>query len=86
MHGAWVLAGIGATGTRYRGGPHMDNAWQTKWEGRWDQFKGKVKQTWGDMTDDDCDVAEGQYDEMVGRIKTRTGEQEEAIRDRLSVL
>ena len=40
----------------------MDNAWQTKWEGRWDQFKGKVKQTWGDMPDDDCDVAEGKYE------------------------
>ena len=56
-----------------------------KWEGRWDQFKGKVKQTWGDMTDDDCDVAEGQFDEMVGRIKTRTGEAEDSIRRRLEV-
>jgi uncharacterized protein YjbJ (UPF0337 family) len=64
----------------------MDNGWQKKWDGRWDQFKGQVKQAWGDMTDDDCDVAEGKYDEMVGRIKTRTGEQEQAIRDRLSKL
>ena len=64
----------------------MDNGWQKKWDGRWDQFKGQVKQAWGDMTDDDCDVAEGEYDEMVGRIKTRTGEQEQAIRDRLSTL
>ena len=54
----------------------MDNSWEKKWDGRWDQFKGKVKQTWGQMTDDDCDVAEGKYDEMVGRIKTRTGEAE----------
>ena len=67
-------------------GPHMDNGLEKKWEGRWDQFKGKVKQTWGNMTDDDCDVAEGNYDEMVGRIKTRTGEQEDAIRDRLNAL
>ena len=64
----------------------MDNGWEKKWDGRWDQFKGKVKQTWGDMTDDDCDVAEGKYDEMVGRIKTRTGQQEEAIRDQLNAL
>jgi len=62
----------------------MDNSWQTKWDGRWDQFKGKVKQTWGQMTDDDCDVAEGKYDEMVGRIKTRTGEAEDAVRERIS--
>jgi uncharacterized protein YjbJ (UPF0337 family) len=56
-----------------------------KWDGRWDQFKGKVKQTWGDLTDDDLDVAEGNYDEMVGKIKTRTGEAEDSIRRRLEV-
>ncbi len=56
---------------------------RTKWEGRWDQLKGKAKQQWGSLTDDDLDVAEGKYDEMVGRIKERTGESEEAIRERL---
>lgn len=56
---------------------------ETKWEGRWDQLKGRAKQWWGDLTDDDLDVAEGRYDEFVGRIKERTGESEEAIRDRL---
>ncbi len=35
----------------------MDNSWQKKWDGAWDQFKGKVKQTWSQMTDDNCDVA-----------------------------
>ena len=55
-----------------------------KWEGRWDQLKGKVKQTWGDMTDDDLDVAEGNYDELVGRIKEQTGETQEAIEDKLN--
>jgi uncharacterized protein YjbJ (UPF0337 family) len=44
----------------------MDSALQKKWDGRWDQLKGKVKQTWGDITDDDVDVAEGEYDELVG--------------------
>lgn len=54
-----------------------------KWEGRWDQLKGKAKQSWGELTDDDLDVAEGEYDEMVGRIKEKTGETEEAVRSRL---
>lgn len=57
-----------------------DSAGKTKWEGRWDQLKGKAKQAWGDLTDDDVDVAEGNYDEMVGRIKERTGEAEQDIR------
>lgn len=61
----------------------MQDATQRKWEGRWDQLKGKAQQMWGDLTDDDLDVAEGNYDEFVGRIKERTGESEEAIRERL---
>lgn len=62
----------------------MDNATETKWEGRWDQLKGKAKQTWGNLTDDDLDVAEGNYDEFVGRIKERTGEETEDIKARLN--
>jgi uncharacterized protein YjbJ (UPF0337 family) len=61
----------------------MQEGTKIKWEGRWDQLKGKVKQTWGDLTDDDLDVAEGNYDELVGRIKERTGETQEEIEKRL---
>jgi len=61
----------------------MQEGTKIKWEGRWDQLKGKVKQTWGDVTDDDLDVAEGNYDELVGRIKERTGETQEEIERRL---
>jgi uncharacterized protein YjbJ (UPF0337 family) len=60
----------------------MNNATKQKWEGRWDQLKGNVKQAWGDLTDDDVDVAEGNYDELVGRVKARTGEAEEDVRRR----
>jgi uncharacterized protein YjbJ (UPF0337 family)/sporulation protein YlmC with PRC-barrel domain len=62
----------------------MENS-QLKWEGRWDQLKGKVKQTWGDLTDDDIDVAEGNYQELIGRLKERTGETQEAIEQKLGV-
>jgi uncharacterized protein YjbJ (UPF0337 family) len=58
----------------------MDRGTGQKWEGRWDQLKGKAKQKWGNLTDDDLDVAEGQYDELVGKVKERTGESEEDIR------
>ena len=61
----------------------MQDSTSLKWEGRWDQLKGKVKQTWGDVTDDDLDVAEGNYDELIGRIKERTGETREQIEQRL---
>jgi uncharacterized protein YjbJ (UPF0337 family) len=54
-------------------------------KGNWNIAKGKLKQRWGDLTDDDLDYAEGKMDEIVGRIQKRTGETreevEKAIRD-----
>ena len=61
----------------------MRQSTQTKWEGRWDQLKGKAKQTWGTLTDNDLDVAEGNYQELIGRIEERTGESQEEIEKRL---
>lgn len=61
----------------------MDNNMKLKWEGRWDQLTGKAKQTWGDLTNDDLDVAEGNYEEFVGKIKERTGESREEIEEKL---
>ena len=61
----------------------MDEGTKTKWEGRWDQVKGKARQTWGQLTDDDLDVAEGNWEELVGRIKERTGESIEDIESSL---
>ena len=54
-----------------------------KWEGRWDQLKGKAKQIWGDLTDDELDKVEGDYDRTVGVIKERTGESIEDIEGKL---
>ncbi len=61
----------------------MDESTKMKWEGRWDQLKGKAQQTWGDLTNDDLDVAEGNYDEFVGKIKEKTGESADDIKRKL---
>ena len=42
-------------------------------KGNWNQFKGKVKEKWGRLTDDDLDVAEGQRDQLIGKIQERYG-------------
>ena len=42
-------------------------------KGKWTQFKGKAKEQWGDLTDDDLDRAEGGRDQLVGRIQERYG-------------
>jgi uncharacterized protein YjbJ (UPF0337 family) len=50
-------------------------------EGNWKQFKGKVKEQWGKLTDDDMTVLEGNRDQLVGRIQERYGiAQDEAER------
>lgn len=42
-------------------------------EGNWKEFKGKVKQQWGDLTDDDMTVIEGNRDQLEGRLQERYG-------------
>ncbi|HEY8385142.1 MAG TPA: CsbD family protein [Porticoccaceae bacterium] len=41
--------------------------------GKWKQVKGQAKRTWGKLTDDDVDVAEGNRDYLIGRIQERYG-------------
>jgi len=57
----------------------MTSASRLKWEGRWDQLKGRVKELWGQISDDDLAEAEGNYERVIGLIEERTGEQREAI-------
>jgi uncharacterized protein YjbJ (UPF0337 family) len=44
-----------------------------EWQGRWNEIKGKVKQAYGDLTDDDLAHEEGKDDELLGRIQEKTG-------------
>lgn len=37
--------------------------------GNWKQLKGKVKEQWGKLTDDDMTVIEGKRDQLVGKIR-----------------
>jgi uncharacterized protein YjbJ (UPF0337 family) len=62
----------------------MQSSTGQKWEGRWDQLKGKAQQAWGKLTDDDFTRAKGDYQELLGIIKEKTGETREEIEKRLS--
>ena len=42
-------------------------------EGNWLQFKGKVKEQWGKLTDDDLDVIAGKRNQLLGKILERHG-------------
>jgi uncharacterized protein YjbJ (UPF0337 family) len=42
-------------------------------EGDWKQMKGKAKEKWGQLTDDDMDVIAGKRDQLAGKIQSRYG-------------
>jgi uncharacterized protein YjbJ (UPF0337 family) len=50
-----------------------------KIKGDWNIIKGRLRQKWASLTDDDLQYAEGQQEELLGRIQKRTGESREAI-------
>lgn len=42
-------------------------------KGNWLQLKGKVKEQWGKLTDQDLDIIDGKRDQLLGRIRERHG-------------
>lgn len=47
--------------------------------GKWKQIRGRVKEQWGQLTDDELDQIEGNYDMLVGKIQERYGQSREEI-------
>jgi uncharacterized protein YjbJ (UPF0337 family) len=48
-------------------------------KGDWDQVKGRLKQKYGQLTDDDLVYSEGKVDELVGRLEKKLGMAKDAI-------
>lgn len=42
-------------------------------QGDWKQFRGKVREQWGDLTDDELDRIEGRRDQLLGAVQKRYG-------------
>jgi uncharacterized protein YjbJ (UPF0337 family) len=42
-------------------------------KGKWNEWKGKVKQAYANLTDDDLKYEEGKDDELLGRLQQKTG-------------
>ncbi len=53
-------------------------------EGNWMQLKGKVREQWGKLTDDDMDVIAGRRDQLIGKLKERYGKTSEAVSDEVA--
>ncbi|APU97552.1 MULTISPECIES: CsbD family protein [Sphingobacterium] len=56
------------------------------WKGRWNELKGKVKQQYADLTDDDLLYAEGKEDELLGKLQQKTGKTKEEVENWLDKL
>jgi uncharacterized protein YjbJ (UPF0337 family) len=52
-------------------------------QGSWRQLKGKVKEKWGQLTDDELDEFEGQTEQLAGFIQKRTGEARDSVQRQL---
>ena len=52
-------------------------------KGDWNITKGKLKQKWAQLTDNDLEYAEGLQGELIGRIQKRTGQTREAVESAL---
>jgi uncharacterized protein YjbJ (UPF0337 family) len=52
-------------------------------KGNWNVVKGKMKQKYANLTDDDLRYVEGTEDELIGRIQKRTGQAKEVVEDAL---
>ena len=49
-------------------------------KGSWQQLKGKVKEQWGNLTDDDLTAIDGQRDQLEGRIRERYGYEKDRVK------
>jgi uncharacterized protein YjbJ (UPF0337 family) len=53
----------------------------TEVKGNWNEQKGKLKQKFGFLTDDDLIFEEGKVDEMLGRLQIKLGKTKDELRE-----
>jgi len=53
-------------------------------KGKWQHFKGMIKERWGRLTHDDIEQIGGEYDQLVGRIQERYGKIKKEARDEVN--
>jgi uncharacterized protein YjbJ (UPF0337 family) len=57
-----------------------------QFKGSWNELKGKLKQKYAQLTDDDLTFAEGKEDELLGRLEQKLGRTKEDLRKELESL
>lgn len=54
-------------------------SWKQKVKGNWNELKGKAKQQYADLTDDDLLYAEGSEDELLGKLQKKIGKTKDEV-------
>ena len=65
---------------------HELSVMKLQMKGSWNEIKGKLKQKYGQLTDDDLAFAEGKEDELLGRLQRKLGKTQEELRKELESL
>ena len=55
-------------------------------KGSWNEVKGKLKQKYGQLTDDDLAFAEGKEDELLGRLQKRLGRTKDVLKAEIETM
>jgi uncharacterized protein YjbJ (UPF0337 family) len=57
------------------------SSFEDKMKGNWNQIKGKIKQEYADLTEDDVQYVEGKEDEWLGRMQEKMGKTKDQIKE-----
>ena len=57
-----------------------------QFKGSWNELKGKLKQQYGNLTDDDLAFSEGKEDELLGRLQQKLGKNKDEVRQMIERL
>tara|TARA_R110002096_G_scaffold183757_9_gene361870 strand:- start:10386 stop:10571 length:186 start_codon:yes stop_codon:yes gene_type:complete len=55
-------------------------------KGNWNQLKGKLKQKYSELSEDDLAYAEGKEDELLGRLQEKLGKTKDQIKEEINSL
>lgn len=62
------------------------NAWKDRIKGNWNQLKGKLKEKYAELTDDDLTYAEGKEDQLIGKLQEKLGKSKQEVQEMINKL
>lgn len=62
----------------------MEDQRDAELQGKWEQAKGRVREAWGVLSDDEVEQTKGKWEQVVGAVRERTGESTEQVERKLN--